>query len=284
MDELLVGLGGASVRIEKTAEQVESISRFLADDAVAQNASLEVIGQDSSQLLDLATANSAGVKDAGHLVAQANALAGEGRQAMERMHGTMGDIKSTTDRTAGILRTIDEIAFQTNLLALNAAVEAARAGEAGRGFAVVAEEVRNLAMRSAQAAKETTDLITASRAKADAGVVASQDLSAVLNKINDMVQKLRMILENSGVSEGKQLEGIRRIRENLEPVEESARRNAANGLESATAGRDLSEQARVFQQMLSEIEFLLGAVGSAKALSEAQPLAKVPPAQRQLAS
>ncbi|MDH4248680.1 MAG: hypothetical protein OEW39_12795, partial [Deltaproteobacteria bacterium] len=127
--------------------------------------------------------------------------------------------------------------------------------------------------------KETTDLITASRAKADAGVVASQDLSAVLNKINDMVQKLRMILENSGVSEGKQLEGIRRIRENLEPVEESARRNAANGLESATAGRDLSEQARVFQQMLGEIEFLLGAVGSAKALSEAQPLA-----QRQLAS
>ncbi|HEX7927459.1 MAG TPA: methyl-accepting chemotaxis protein, partial [bacterium] len=108
------------------------------------------------------------------------------------MVASINDIKAAADKTAKIIKTIDEIAFQTNLLALNAAVEAARAGEAGRGFAVVAEEVRNLAIRSAEAAKDTNTLIEDSQAKAGQGVLVSTAASELLGQILSTVDQVNV--------------------------------------------------------------------------------------------
>src|SRR5690606_8490276 len=114
----------------------------------------------------------------------------EGVERMERLAGAIGKIKGSADETAKIVKTIDEIAFQTNLLALNAAVEAARAGEAGKGFAVVAEEVRNLAQRSAEAAKTTSALIEGSVASVGEGVELSEAVVGALSDISERVVKV----------------------------------------------------------------------------------------------
>ncbi|MDH4248014.1 MAG: methyl-accepting chemotaxis protein [Deltaproteobacteria bacterium] len=258
IDELLVNLGSSSERIRDTADQVASISQTLANDALEQTATLENITQEGEDMLRLANENAQGAQDAEKLVAQADHLAGQGKVAMDRMNGAIREIKETADRTAGILRTIDEIAFQTNLLALNAAVEAARAGDVGRGFAVVAEEVRNLALRSAQAARETSALITTSRTKADGGVAVSEEMESVLTQINDTVQNLSMIIRGSSATEKTQLGGMQRIRDALQAMTQVAQRNAAGGEETSSAGLELTSQARLFEQMVVEIEHLLG--------------------------
>ena len=121
--------------------------------------------------------NAANANEARSLADSASGSADQGAAAMERMSTAINDIKTSSDETAKIVTTIDEIAFQTNLLALNAAVEAARAGEAGKGFAVVAEEVRNLAQRSAEAARNTAEMIEGSVRNADNGVAISKEVA-----------------------------------------------------------------------------------------------------------
>ena len=165
------------------AAQVAQSSQALAEGASEQAASLEETSSSLEEIASMTKKNADTAHQASLLSAESKAVSDKGNAAMQKMGAAIGDIQKSARETAKIVKTIDEIAFQTNLLALNAAVEAARAGEAGKGFAVVAEEVRNLAIRSADAAKKTAELIEGSVQNAKNGVVIADEVSLSLGEI-----------------------------------------------------------------------------------------------------
>src|SRR5207244_6281044 len=143
-----------------------------------------------------------------HLSEGARASANKGMGSMKRLSQAMDKIKSSGDATAKSVKTIDEIACQTNLLALDAAVEAARAGDAGKGFAVVAEEVRNLAMRSAEAAKNTANLIEESVKNVEGGVALNQEVLSNLQEINGQIEKVSEVVAEIAAASDQQSQGV----------------------------------------------------------------------------
>jgi len=181
---------------------------------------------------------------------------------MERMGASIERIKESSDRTAKIVRTIDEIAMQTNLLALNAAVEAARAGEAGRGFAVVAEEVRSLASRSAQAARTTADLIGEAVRNSEDGVAISREATASFARIAEGARKVNELIAEIATASQEQALGIRQVGDAVGQMDKVTQQNAANAEESASAAEELSSQATELRTMVSR--FRLPAKSAAK--------------------
>jgi methyl-accepting chemotaxis protein len=173
---------------------------------------------------------------------------------MQKLSAAMDAIKKSADATAKIVKTIDEIAFQTNLLALNAAVEAARAGDAGKGFAVVAEEVRNLAMRSAEAAKNTANLIEESVRNADGGVQINEDVSRNLQEIRDQIKKVSDVMAEIAAASEQQSQGVDQITTAVEQMNTVTQQTAANAEESASAAQELSAQAEEMLGMVSHFK------------------------------
>ena len=181
---------------------------------------------------------------------------------MKRLSEAMDQIKASSDSTAKILKTIDEIAFQTNLLALNAAVEAARAGDAGKGFSVVAEEVRNLAMRSAEAAKNTAALIEDSVRNSERGVILNQDVLRALCEINNQVKNVGSVMAEIAAASNQQKQGVDQVSSILTQMNTVTQQIAANAEESASGAEELSGQAREMKAMVSV--FQLGNTASKK--------------------
>jgi len=188
---------------------------------------------------------------------EAFAAAERGSDAMQRLAGSMRNIKTSSDQTAKILKTINEIAFQTNLLALNAAVEAARAGEAGRSFAVVAEEVRNLAHRSAEAAQNTGELIEEAQQYAESGVAALEETSLSLSEILDRIEQVKQFNSDVAMSSREQAEGIGQISSAVFQMEKVTQGNAAHSEESAAASQELSTQAHKLNTMIEELIIII---------------------------
>jgi methyl-accepting chemotaxis protein len=197
--------------------------------------------------------NAENSRQANTLAQEADGATKHSADAMGKMSGVITRIKTSSDETAKIIKTIDEIAMQTNLLALNAAVEAARAGEAGRGFAVVAEEVRNLAQRSAEAAKNTAALIEEAQKNSENGVTASEEVNKSLLEISDRVQKVNQLIAEVSAASQEQSQGIEQVNTAVAQMDKVTQSNAANAEESASASEEMSGQAQSLNAIVAEL-------------------------------
>jgi len=187
---------------------------------------------------------------ANELAASASKQAEQGGEVVSRAVTAMDEINQSSNKIADIIGVIDEIAFQTNLLALNAAVEAARAGEQGRGFAVVAGEVRNLAQRSAGAAKEIKDLIRDSVEKVNAGTNLVNESGKTLEGIVKSVQRVTDMIEEISTAAREQSSGIDQVNSAVAQMDEMTQQNAALVEEASAAGEAMAEQSRGMMQLM----------------------------------
>lgn len=253
LNRIIEGLSGGATQVMAASGQVAQASQQLAEGASEQASGLE---EATASISEMASATKQSADNAGlanQMMQDANKLVAQGVQAMNRMSNTINEIKSSAEETAKIIKTVDEIAFQTNLLALNAAVEAARAGEAGKGFAVVAEEVRNLAQRSAEAARSTSTLIIASQNDADTGVSVSSEAAKQLQAIQEYTNKITSLIEENSTASKNQAEGIGQINEVVSQMDKVVQQNAASSEESASAAEQLSAQAQEMNSMVAEL-------------------------------
>jgi methyl-accepting chemotaxis protein len=260
----------SAAQVNAAASQISSGSQSLAEGASEQASSLEEISSSLEEMSAMTRQNADNSSQATGLAAVANKSADKGQETMKEMLATIIKIKTSSDETAKIVKTIDEIAFQTNLLALNAAVEAARAGEAGKGFAVVAEEVRNLAQRSAKAAKTTADLIEESVHNAEDGVNVTGQVAAVLDEIADGSKKMNTLVIEIATASEEQAKGIEQVNMAVSELDKVTQQNAANAEESASAGEELSSQATELQSMVSH--FTLTKITGDGTLNKVNPI------------
>lgn len=246
-------MASGSEQVAAASEQLSSTSQQMSEGASEQASSLEEVSSSLEELSSMTKQNAGNSRQATSMANDASKATVLGIDKMGRMSDVINRIKSSSDETAKIVKTIDEIAMQTNLLALNAAVEAARAGEAGRGFAVVAEEVRNLAQRSADAAKNTANLIAESQKNAEDGVGASREVNEILEQIADKVKKVDLLIAEVSAASDEQSSGIEQINTAIAQMDTVTQQNAANSEESASASEELSSQAQQLNAMVEEL-------------------------------
>ncbi len=233
------------------ADRIHGTSQTIAQDASEQAATLEQVTASIEELAAMVARTAQSSTGASEVAARAREDADAGAQRMRRLVEAMDGIRSSSERIASIIRVIDEIAFQTNLLALNAAVEAARAGEAGRGFAVVAQEVRSLAMRSAEAARDTSGLIEESESRADAGVRLVADVEAVFGRILDGSREVSEVLSEISRASSDQADAIRQVSHSMQEIDQTTQGNAAASEELASAASETSDQVLVIKDTLA---------------------------------
>ncbi len=259
LNSALAALGTALEEVSTSSEQVSAAgaqiaggSESLAGRASRQAATLEEIAASVHELTSMAESTSANAQEARGLSTDTQVGVQNGAATMRELATALTDIKTAADQTARIVRTIDEIAFQTNLLALNAAVEAARAGDAGRGFAVVAEEVRALAQRSAQAARETAALIDDSVQRVNGGVTLGQRVATEFDDVTRRVARTAEVVAEIAAAAEQQTTGVRQITTAVGELNAGTQETAANAEESASAATELSAQAERLQEVVGE--------------------------------
>lgn len=252
LDTALTQVAEATEQVSSASQQISAGGQSLAQGANEQASSLEEVSSSLEEMSSMTKQNAENANQAKNLAGEANGNAAEGTKSMTKMSESINKIKESSDQTAKIVKTIDEIAMQTNLLALNAAVEAARAGEAGRGFAVVAEEVRNLAQRSAQAAKNTADMIAESVKNADGGVKIATEVSKSFESITTSVKKVNDLIAEIAAASNEQAQGIDQVNTAVAQMDKVTQQNAANSEESASAAEELSSQAEELAGMVAQ--------------------------------
>jgi len=251
LDGGLAHIALGAEQVAAASNQISSGSQSLAQGASEQASSLEEVSSSLQEMASMSKQNAANAKEARQLAEGASASADQGVDSMNRLSSAIDKIKDSSDQTAKIIKTIDEIAFQTNLLALNAAVEAARAGDAGKGFAVVAEEVRNLAMRSAEAAKNTASMIETSVKNAEGGVAINQEVLKKLHAISDQVRRVTEVMAEIAAASDQQNEGVEQVTTTVEQMNQVTQQTAVSAEESASAAEELTSQSREMKAMVA---------------------------------
>ena len=236
--------------MNSSSSQVADASQQIATGASQQAASLEEISSSLEEMSSMTKQNAENATEANGLAQEAQNGAESGVNAMTRMSDAIGKIKRSSDETAKIIKTIDEIAFQTNLLALNAAVEAARAGEAGKGFAVVAEEVRNLAQRSAEAAKDTSTLIEESQTNADNGVSVTKEVGDILHNIVEASGKVNALIGEVSAASTEQATGIGQLNTGVSQLDQVTQQNAASTEELSAQAKEMGSLMQLMMQVV----------------------------------
>ncbi len=253
LTRVMDNLGRGSEQVSVAAGQVAQASQDMADGASNQASSLEETSATLEEMAAMTKENAGSAQEANELTSSLQKVATTGQEAMGRMTDAIERIKDSSDQTARIIKTIDEIAFQTNLLALNAAVEAARAGDAGKGFAVVAEEVRNLAQRSADAAKDTAELIDQSQVNSNSGVEVTKEVTEILSEVVTGVGRVSELMDAVSTSNEEQSRSVSDINRAVGQLDQVTQSNAANAEESASASEELSGQARELNGMVDTL-------------------------------
>ena len=287
MGRLLTGLANMQRQLAATVRSVRDSSGAIASASgeiaagnmnlssrtEQQAGSLEETASSLEELTATVQHNADNVRQANQMAQSTAEVAVRGGQLVSQVVETMGAIDASSKRIVDIISVIDGIAFQTNILALNAAVEAARAGEQGRGFAVVAGEVRNLAQRSAAAAKEIKDLITTSVSKVDAGTDLVGKAGATMGEIVDAATRMTDIMAEVLAAGDEQSSGIQQINEAVAQMDQATQQNAALVEEAAAATAALQDQAVSLQELVGVFRLDQGASGPARhaAAGAAQP-------------
>jgi methyl-accepting chemotaxis protein len=275
-------VGNVSQQVASIAAHLSELSQQLASASEQQAASIEetstaveqthemvrTTAGNATAAREMASRNSASAGEAHKLADTARQSSQAGQDAMNRVSQVIGTIKASSAEMASIIQSIDAIAFQTSLLALNAAVEAARAGDAGKGFAVVAEEVRNLAMKSAQAASDTTALIEQSQKQVDQGVAESQKMAGVLDRIGQEIEQVASHINDVAADSQAQTGKIEEISEATEDqarnteqintavvrIDKVTQANAASAEEMAASAEELASQAEELKGLVASLE------------------------------
>jgi len=252
LDESLQSVATLISQVSVSTREISHGNQSVANGASDQASSLEEISSSLQEMSSIIGQNTANANEAKNLAQSAQESTAKGVDSMNDLSIAIEKIKDSSDQTSKIVQTIDAIAFQTNLLALNAAVEAARAGEAGKGFAVVAEEVRNLAMRSAQAAKDTAHLIEESVRNAGNGVELNEKVLNNLMEINERVIKVGEVMAEIAAASTEQSQGIDQVNAAVEQMNQVTQQTAANSEESASAAEELASQAENMRNMIEK--------------------------------
>ena len=252
------GLGRAAAQLAEMGRHFNQASMSLAETAAVQAASLQETSSSLTEIASMTQQNAENAQMAKDLASDTRSAAEAGASEMVEMSAAMAEIKSSSNNIAEIIDTIDEIAFQTNLLALNAAVEAARAGQAGAGFAVVAEEVRRLAQRSADAARETAAKIKDSMQKSERGVEINSEVAEQLKKIVSKVREMDQIVGQIAAASKEQSVGIGQVTHAVSSMQEGTQSNATSAQESAQAAGKLTEQVQAVENSTHDLMALVG--------------------------
>lgn len=259
MNSVASRIGESAGQVAAASGQLSASAQQLSQGSTEQAAAIEETSstlQEAASRLQQSSVNSG---RASELSEQATDSATKGNAEMREMMDSIQEIKNSSVQIGKIIKVIDDIAFQTNILALNAAIEAARAGEAGMGFAVVAEEVRNLAQRSAQAAKDTTAIIETNIALSGRGAALAERVHEALNTITSQAKKVNELMNEIAAASQEQSQGVEQVTKAMIQVETVTQQNAANAEESASASEELNSQAESMRKIVEELsEFVNG--------------------------
>lgn len=258
LNAVLGDINTASDEVTVGSKQVSDGSQALSQGATEQASAIQQLTASVTEVAAKTKENATNAGQANELTLSVKDHAQMGNQHMTEMLEAMEEINDSSNNISKIIKVIDDIAFQTNILALNAAVEAARAGQHGKGFAVVAEEVRTLAARSAEAARETTDLISGSIKKSSRGTEIANNTALALNEIVGGIAKTADIISEIARSSNEQAMGIAQINTGLNQVSQVVQNNAATAEESAASSEELSGQAEMLKAMVGRFKLRSG--------------------------
>jgi ABC-type transporter Mla subunit MlaD len=262
INRAVTSLSEAAEQVVSASGQVSSASQSLAEGASEQAASIEETSSSLEEMASMTKQNADNASTADKLMKESKQMVERANGSMTELTQSMEDISKASDETSKIIKTIDEIAFQTNLLALNAAVEAARAGEAGAGFAVVANEVRNLAMRAAEAAKNTSGLIEGTVKKVKEGSELVERTNTAFAEVSKSASKVAGLVAEIAAASSEQAQGIDQINKAVTEMDKVTQRTAANAEESASASEEMNAQAEQMKEVAGEITRIVGSGGS----------------------
>ena len=254
LDQGLKQVACHSAGVAEGSSQIYCTGQVFAAGAAEQRTTLKTVSDNLEEMSGAVHQNSACAQQGKDLAQIARTGSDKGFESMQRMSKAIELIKSSSDATAKIVKTIDDIAFQTNLLALNAAIEAARAGESGKGFAVVAGEVRSLAMRSAEAARNTTAMIEESTRNAEAGVQINEEVMKNLEEINSQVNLVSSVMIEIAAASDQQKQSVDIVAQAVDQLIRMTQQYVTNSAQTAVSAETLSSQAEAMQDLVSTFQ------------------------------
>lgn len=267
MQKMLAGLNetlstakDTSHQVATASEQTSSASAAISQGAIQQVSSLSSIASAVTEIDSQAKSNAENATLANQTAEKVRDLSTRGKEQMDGTMKAMESIHSESREISRVVKVIDGIAFQTNLLELNAAVEAARSGTHGKGFAVVAAEVRNLATRSAQAAKETSDLIERTGKRTEAGLAVAAETSRSFESMEGDIANVALLLSQIAAASNEQATGVGEVAQGIGQIEQATHASSSNAEETAAAARQLAELAEELQKSIDR--FQLNAAGT----------------------